>query len=306
MMSENMRFAHYNIIAKEIEAEIKAGADGIIVTHGTDTLHYTSAALAFILEDLPVPVLLVGAQRSSDRGSSDAAYNLLSAATFIASSNFAEVAICMHKNMEDDLCWILPATKTRKMHTSRRDAFRPVNTKPFAEVNCRKKQINFLRDNYTQKGDRKLKLKLFNEKIKVGVVKCHTNMFAEEFEFFRGYDGIVIEGMGLGQIPNTKIDEFSAESEKILGAVKELAKKIVVVLAPQTIYGRVNMNVYSEGRKNIEAGILGDYCDMTPETAFIKLAWLLSNYPKEEAKTLFSQSLRREISERTEKETFLI
>jgi glutamyl-tRNA(Gln) amidotransferase subunit D len=306
MMSENMRFAHYNIIAKEIEKEIKEGADGIIVTHGTDTLHYTSAALSFMLDNLAVPVILVGSQRSSDRGSSDAGYNLLSAATFISCSNFSEVAICMHKNSEDDICWILPGTKTRKMHTSRRDAFRPINAKAYAEIHYKQRQVNFLRDDYKKKSGGKLSVKLFNEKIKVGIIKCHTNMFADEFESFKGYDGLIIEGMGLGQIPNSKIDDLTKESEKIIHAVAELAKKTVVCLAPQTIYGRVNMNVYSEGRKNLEAGIIGDYCDMTPETAFIKLSWLLSNYSKEDAKKLYLQNLAGEISERTEKETFLV
>ncbi len=306
MMSENMRFPHYNIIAKEIEKEIKEGSEGIIVTQGTDTLHYSSAALAFALENLPVPVIFVGAQRSSDRGSSDAAYNLLSAVTFIVNSNFAEVGVCMHKNLDDDICWILPGTKCRKMHTSRRDAFRPINSKPFAEVHYKKKKIKFLRNDYKKKSKNKLKLKLFNEKIKVGLLKTHTNMYADEFACFKNYDGLVIEGTALGQIPNTKIDEFTAESEKIINTIKEMTKKSVVVFASQSIYGRVDMNVYREGRVNLEAGIVGNFSDMTPETTFIKLAWLLSNYKKEETKGLIGKGIRGEISERTERDTFLI
>ena len=123
MFSEDMRFAHYSLMAKEIEKEIQKGVCGIILTHGTDTMTYTSAALAFMFEGLPIPVVLVGAQRSSDRGSSDAAVNLLCAAEFIAKTDFAGVAICMHENMSDNSCVILPATKTKKLHTSRRDAF---------------------------------------------------------------------------------------------------------------------------------------------------------------------------------------
>ncbi len=123
MLSENMNFNHYNLLAKEIKKEIEKGVEGIIITHGTDTLHYTSSALSFILEDLPIPVILVGAQRSSDRGSSDASLNLISAINFITKTDFAEVAICMHSSMEDTSCSILPGTKTRKLHTSRRDAF---------------------------------------------------------------------------------------------------------------------------------------------------------------------------------------
>jgi len=182
MQSEFMRFAHYNLLAKEIEKEVKEGVDGIIITHGTDTMHYSSAALAFILNDLPVPVILVGAQRSSDRGSSDAFQNLISAAYFIAHSDFGEVAICMHHSMSDKHCVILPATKTRKMHTSRRDAFRPINIKEFARVNFEDKKIHFENSDYARKDKkRKLNLMLINEKLKIGLLKQHPNMTAEEY-----------------------------------------------------------------------------------------------------------------------------
>ena len=155
MQSEMMRFVHYNLMAKEVENEIKSGTDGIIITHGTDTMHYTSAALSFILDDLPVPVILVGSQRSSDRGSSDAGLNLISACYFIANSDFADVAICMHENLNDESCLILPALKTRKMHTSRRDAFRPINTTPIVRVNFNFKNISFLNKNNNKKEKRK-------------------------------------------------------------------------------------------------------------------------------------------------------
>ena len=164
MWSEDMRFAHYNLIAKEIAAEINKGVDGIVVTHGTDTLHYTAAALAFMFEKVPVPVILVGAQRSSDRGSSDAAWNLLSALTFAARSDFGDIAICMHENMNDDKCVILPATKSRKMHSSRRDAFKAVNTTPWAYVSPKTGGIEFLRQDYRRKSTGKVKPTFFKDK----------------------------------------------------------------------------------------------------------------------------------------------
>ncbi len=306
MQSEMMRFAHYNIMAKEIEKEIKKGVDGIIITHGTDTMHYTSAALRFILEDLSVPVILVGSQRSSDRGSTDAAVNLISACYFIANSDFADVAICMHENMSDDSCLILPALKTRKMHTSRRDAFRPINAKPIARINFSEKNISFMKKNYDKKSDKKLKLKLFNEKIKVGIVKTHTNMFAEEFLAYKNFDGLVVEGTGLGHLPNEEIDEHTKENKKIFDSLKKMIKEgLIVVMSSQTIYGRIQMNVYTPMRELQGIGVLGHLSDMTPETAFIKLAWLLSNCKKDEVKQLISKNLKGEISERIEDGTFL-
>ncbi|MBI2580804.1 Glu-tRNA(Gln) amidotransferase subunit GatD [Candidatus Woesearchaeota archaeon] len=308
MQSEMMRFPHYNLIAKEVKKEIESGADGVIVTHGTDTMHYTSAALAFILDNLQVPVILVGAQRSSDRGSTDAALNLISAAYFIANSDFCGVAICMHENMSDTSNLILPATKTRKMHTSRRDAFRPINTIAIARVDYEAKNITFFGShNKKSAAVNNKKLQLFNEKIKVGVIKTHTNMFASEFLAFKGFDGLVVEGTGLGHLPNEEIDKFTAENKKIFAAVKTLiGSGTIVVMAPQTIYGRIQLNVYTPQREIQSIGVLGHLSDMTPETTFIKLAWLLSNYGKKEAKELITKNLRGEISERTEPDAFLV
>src|SRR3989344_3217277 len=130
MWSGDMRFAHYNIMAKAIAEEIKKGVCGIIITHGTDTMGYTAAGLSFMLEGLNIPVILVGSQRSSDRGSTDAEMNLVCATQFIIKSGFKGVAICMHDTMSDDACVILPACKTRKMHSSRRDAFKSINVEP--------------------------------------------------------------------------------------------------------------------------------------------------------------------------------
>jgi len=307
MQSEMMRFPHYNIMAKEIEKEIKSGTDGIIITHGTDTMHYSSAALRFILEDLSVPVILVGSQRSSDRGSSDAGLNLISACYFIANSDFADVAICMHENLSDESCLILPALKTRKMHTSRRDAFRPINTTPVARVNFNDKNISFMKKGYSKKDNKKLKLKLFNEKIKVGLIKTHTNMFAEEFLAYKNFDGLVVEGTGLGHLPNEETDEYTKENKKIFDSLKEMIKNgLITVMSSQTIYGRIQMNVYTPMRELQEIGVLGHLSDMTPETTFIKLAWLLSNYKKKEVKDLITKNLKGEISERIEDKTFLI
>lgn len=289
LWSGDMRFAHYNIIAKEI---LKAkDVDGIIITHGTDTMHYTAAALSFMLDNLNIPIILTGAQRSSDRGSSDAAINLLCAANFITKSNFADVGICMHSSMNDDTCYILPGLKTRKMHTSRRDAFQPINAKPIALVDVKGK-IKYINQKYNKKeGKKTIKATYFNENLKIGILKAHPNLFAEEITNYSKFDGLIIEGTGLGHLSVDKIDKYTTENEKIFLALKSL--KIPVVMCSQTIFGRINLNVYSYGRKIQDYVINGK--DMTPETAFIKLAWLLSN--KKDPK-LIESNLKHEINER--------
>lgn len=231
--------------------------------------------------------------------------NLICACKFIATTDFADVAICMHKNVEDKKCVILPATKTRKMHTSRRDAFKPIDTQPWAEVDYDTNNVYFINKDHKKRADRKLKLKLIKEKLKIGLLKVHTNMYAKEIEAYKGFDGLVIEGTGLGHAPITKSDEYTKENAKIFEAIKRLAKKTVIVMAPQTIYGRLQMNVYSPGRKIQEIGVLGNGSDMTPETTFIKLAWLLSNYKKEQVKELITKDLRGEISTKISADEFL-
>ncbi len=297
MASDDMRFSHYNLLAKEIANEVKSGTNGIIITHGTDTMHYTAAALSFILENLPIPVILIGAQRSSDRGSSDAAMNFISACHFIAKTDYNGTVICMHKTMDDDICVILPGLKSRKMHSSRRDAFKAINSKAIAEIEYLTGKVKFLQSHPKPNHDKQLELKLLNEKLKIGLIKAHPQMHAAELDCYDNFDGLILEGTGLGHFPISKIDEFTTEHIKIRNKIKELAKKMPVVMTTQTIYGRVQMNVYGAGREIQNMGVIGNYNDMTPETAFIKLAWLLSNYPHK-VKELISINLKGEINKR--------
>lgn len=292
MSSDDMRFSNYNFMAKEIAKEIKEGVDGIIITQGTDTMALTSAALSFILENLSIPVLLVGSQRSSDRGSSDAGLNLLSAVYFMLETDFAEVGVCMHKGMNDDYCVILPGLKCRKMHSSRRDAFHAINARPYAEVNFALKKVHIIDNSFRKRSKKELELKLFKE-VKVGWLRSRPEMFANEVKVFSKYDALLLEGTGLGHMPISS----DKENEKILAELKKLAKKIPIAMSVQTINGRVDMNVYSPGRTLIDIGVLGNYSDMHPETAYIKLAWLVSNYPKE-VRELFDKDLRGELRER--------
>ncbi len=302
MMSEDMRFSNYQMMIKAIEEAIrKGGIQGIILGHGTDTMTYTAAALSFALENLPVPVIMVGAQRSSDRGSSDAAINLICAAEFIKQTDFAGVGICMHEKSDDDRCVILPGTKTRKMHTSRRDAFKPINDKPIARIYFRDKRVEYLRKDYAR-ADAKKKFKAwpgFEER--VGLLKSHPNMHPEELLFYaeKKYQGLVVEGTGLGHMPtNTPENIPNYEALK-----KLLASGCLVVMASQCIYGRVHGHVYTNLRRLSEIGVIfGE--DMLGETAFVKLAWLLGNFPREKVVEMLTENLRGEITRSTRLDTF--
>src|SRR3989344_4983053 len=302
MWSDDLRFRHIGIIAEEVRKEASKGVAGVIVGMGTDNLAVAAAALAFALEECPLPVLLVGAQKSSDRGSSDAAMNLICAANFIAKTDFSGVAICMHYSPSDNACAILPACKTRKLHTSRRDAFRAVNDSVIATVNYGNGQIDFIKKDYKRKisGAKVLAKPNFEER--VALLKITINMFPEQFEFFskNGFKGLVIEGTGLGHTPGHMPDEITKKAhKKIFPAIKKFVKLGgIAVMTSQCLFGRVQMRVYNKGTDLLELGVISGE-DLLPETAFVKLAWLLGNYKdKEKVKSLMQKNLRGEINER--------
>jgi len=305
MWSDDLRFKHFALIASVIEKHVKKGVKGIIIGMGTDNLAVAAAALSFIVEQTPIPILFVGSQRSSDRGGSDGGMNLICAAEFIAKSDFTGVAICMHESENDNNCLILPATKTYKIHSSRRDAFKPINTDAIARVNYQTKTIQFLNKQQPKPSNQSLMLKPKMEE-KVGLLKIHIHMMPEQFEFYQGYKGLIIEGTGLGHTPGQVPNPESAIHKKIYPVIKKLTQSgCIVVMTTQCIFGGVNMNVYDKGRDLMNLGVIPGE-DMLANTAFVKLSWLLANYPKEKVKELIGQNMRGEInSQHNYKEDFL-
>ena len=295
MMSEDMLIEDYKKLSRAVQKHAKK-VDGIIIGHGTDTLAYSAAALSFIFEKINIPVLIVGSQRSPDRGSTDAVMNLICAAEFIAKSDFVGVGICMHHSTNDDECAILPGTKTRKMHTSRRDAFKAINDTPIALVNYKTKEIRFLKDTYSKKTkDDEIIAKDDFEK-DTGLLKVHPVMKNRLFELFsESYKGFVLEGTGLGHAP-TNLGDENLKNHATLK--KYIAEGGIVAVTSQCLFGSVHPYVYVNLRRLSSIGCV--YCkDMLPETALIKLSWLLGNYKDvEQIKRLLVTNLRGEINER--------
>ena len=295
MWSDDLRFAHFELIAKSIEKYVKKGVDGIIIGMGTDNLAVASAALSFIIESSPVPIILVGAQRSSDRGSTDAAMNVVCAAHFITQTDFGGVAICMHEHSSDTTCAILPGTKTAKLHSSRRDAFQAVNDSAIASVNYKTGDVTYGKDVYRRKAKELVVTPKMEEK--VGLLKIHVNMVPEQFLLYKGWKGLVVEGTGLGHMPTQVPNDDAKIHAKIAKAIEDvIASGCVVVMTTQCVFGQVNMNVYSKGRDHLQAGVIPGQ-DMLANTALVKLSWLLANYEKEKIPLLLQQNLRGEINE---------
>jgi len=298
LLSEDMTPSHWLSIARDVEKEIKSGIEGIVLMHGTDTLHYTSAALSFMLQSLPVPVILVGAQRSSDRGSSDNSVNL-TCSTIAATSDIAEVSVCMHGSMSDEFCYLHQGTKVRKLHTSRRDAFQSVNVSPFAKISYPENKIEYLRTDYNKRDKKSVKL---DDKINssVGLIYTYPGIKPEFIDSLsKLFEGIIIAGTGLGHVPtNQSNDKFT---RSLVPNLKNLIDSgIPVVIAPQTIFGRLDMNVYTAGRLLNEIGIIGNQCDWTPETALVKLMWTLGHTKDmKKVKEMMLTNVAGEIGNRT-------
>jgi glutamyl-tRNA(Gln) amidotransferase subunit D len=289
IFSENITSKHWIETAKTVAKHIRNGVAGVVVAHGTDTLGYTAAALSFALQDLPVPVIMVASQRSADRPSSDAATNLVGAVKAAAAAPFAEVVIAMHETVSDTSIVFHRGTKARKCHTSRRDTFKSVNALPLARLEDDK--IRMLTKSFRKRDvSRKLKLNPnFDEK--VALVKAYPDLNPEVIDWYveKGYRGIILEGTGLGHV-----------GDYCFSAIREAIEKgVVVAMTSQCIWGRLNMNVYDQGRDLLAMGVLS-FDDMLPETAFVKLRWVLGQTTEtEEVKKLLMENIANEYSPRT-------
>lgn len=294
VFSEHMTPALWTRIGRAAAHELNRGARGVVIAHGTDTMGYTAAALSFMLIGLFRPVVLVGSQRSSDRPSSDAALNLISAVSVASTSDIAEVTVVMHGSTSDDYCLVHRGTRVRKCHTSRRDAFHSINDLPLAVV--RGSEIRLLRTDYrraAEKGRVRVDAK-FDPR--VVLIKATPGASADLIRAAvdRGYHGIVLEGTGLGHAPSSMFD----------GIKHAISAGIPVVMTSQCLWGRINMNVYSTGRDLLSLGVI-PADDMLPETAYVKLMWVLGHTRRmEKVAQLMRQNVAGEISERTRADTY--
>ncbi len=307
LQSEDLTPKEWKTIAETIAKDLNSGCIGAIVAHGTDTMHYTAAALSFMLRDLNKPVALVGAQRSPDRGSFDGAMNLLCAAHY-AKSDFAEVAIVMHGTSSDDYCLAHRGTKVRKMHTTRRDAFKSVNATPLAKIFTDGK-IEQLNADAKKRNVAAGKVEVdaaFEEK--TALVKVFPGASPEIMEFFveKKYKGVVLEAFALGHVP-TIMAEGSKHKSWIPAIKRAIDSGVSIAVATQCLYGTTNPFVYSNLRAVSSLGAI--YCkDMLPETAYVKLGWVLGHFKKENAegvKEMMEKNIAGEYNERLTEADFL-
>ncbi|MDD5417382.1 MAG: Glu-tRNA(Gln) amidotransferase subunit GatD [Candidatus Nanoarchaeia archaeon] len=298
--SEDMTPDEWAVLAKETAKELNSGSRGVIITHGTDTLHYTSAALSFMLKNLSKPVAIVGAQRSPDRGSFDGAMNLLCAGHY-TKSDLGEVAVVMHAETDDSYCFAIQGTKVRKMHSSMRNAFRPVNDLPLAKIWTDGK-MEVVDKNHTKFRDEKVKADVKFEK-KVSLLKVFPGSSPEILSHYleSGYKGVVIEATAFGHVPT----ETLKRKASWIPIIKKASKDMFIGITGQTIYGRTNPYVYRNLRVLANAGAV-HLEDMLPETAYVKLGWVMGHEQEHSnIKNMMLTNMAGEITKRTLYSTFL-
>ncbi|GAB3019038.1 Glu-tRNA(Gln) amidotransferase subunit GatD [Natronobiforma cellulositropha] len=282
ILSENMTPETWQELAAAVAEEIEAGADGVVVMHGTDTMQYSASALAFALET-PVPVVFTGSQRSADRPSSDNVMNAVCAVE-TAKGDCAEVLVCMHASDDDDTCALHRGTRVRKNHTSRRDAFETVGASPLGEIDYESLEATF-RGDYQRRGETDLSISSALE-TDVDLLKFTPGMDPAFLDVADGKAGLVLEGTGLGHV-----------STDLIPKITQLVEDgTTVVMTSQCLEGRVCDRVYDTGRDLLEAGVV-EAEDTLPGTAMVKLMWALAN--AEDVEEAMGTSIAGEITRRS-------
>ena len=283
--SEQMNPEDWKNMAEKVIEKIKDENQGIIIGHGTDTMAYTSAALSFALVNCPIPVILTGAQRSTDRPSSDASLNMISSVIVASKNQLNGVYLAMHSSIEDNEVSIHCGTRVRKNHTSRRDAFQSIGIEPIAIVNQGNVTINKKFNDNKNKFEIKVN---FDEN--VSLLKFHPGFNPKIIDAIvdSNTKGIILEGTGLGHV-----------NSKCNSAIKRaIDKGMFVGMTSQCLNGRIKMTVYSAGRDLLKLGVI-PLEDMLPETALVKLMWAYGNYKDEEIQKIMTTNIAGEFTERS-------
>ena len=278
LASEDMKPEHWEGMANKIKEMHDKKDHGIVIGHGTDTMSYSAAALSFQLPEISNPVVFTGAQRSPDRPSSDAHLNLVGAAK-TAMSDLGEIGIAMHETTDDENVAIWRGNRTRKAHSSKRNAFRSPNEGPLGIV---KDKIEWKRKYRSTVESTTIKAG-FDDNI--GMIWSHPGLKVNDWEnSVSNKNGVVIAGTGLGHI-----------NSELLDVIEKTSKDIPVAMSSQCLSGSTNLNVYRNGRKLLERGVVETY-DMSPETALVKMMWL-SKHHQENVRTMMGENLVGEISD---------
>ncbi|MFW9908611.1 MAG: asparaginase [Candidatus Thorarchaeota archaeon] len=259
--SANFQPHHWQDIAtavKEVDEEIP-DLNGIVVTHGTDTMVYSASAVSFMVQDFGKPIVFTGSQISAAIPWSDGPRNLLDAIRLAAYADLAETCIVFNGEIHRP-------TRTKKTRSNTYDAFDTMDPRPIG-VMAREIVLyegRRIRHNLVPRFDTRLDDRVFLLKVFPGIPPRILSRIVD-----MGYHGIVLEGYGEGSLP-------SEENSLTDGISQAISMGCFIVVSSQCTYGQTDLSVYEVGRAALEVGAMGAQ-DMTSEAALVKLAWVLGH-----------------------------
>lgn len=285
MWSDDIRPIHWNMMIDACQNAFDSGSVGVVITHGTDTLHISASALSFAFAGnggKPAGrIVFTGSQRSSDRASSDATENLLSAVYWAANgpevTGVGDAAVTvMHAGSGDGVCAVSPGVAVRKMHSTRRNAFQMVNGERISEITINRAGLSHTPVSLTSEREISAPTK-YDTNIKIAQFMAGPHLYKDLLDsaISYGYSAVIIHGTGLGHLPIENPNGDAPENEELYNTIKSC--QIPIIIANQCINGPVDLNVYSKGRNQQDIGVLGHGGTSSPEALLVKVHWALSN-----------------------------
>jgi glutamyl-tRNA(Gln) amidotransferase subunit D len=249
-------------VAEAVYKSIKDGVDGVVVLHGTDTMQYTASALSFMLGYPEVPVVLTGAMTPGGNPGSDGPGNVRAAIRVAANADLGHVCVVFSADPDMERKLIIKGTRAKKIHSHAVNAFASINEEPLGQVVGDRIE---LRDDRIRRGERRSYLNT-QLNTRAGLVKMTPTITDEIMEkILTLYDGVVIEGTGLGHIRT---------DDKFINIVESYGRPVVITT--QCLHGGEKLGIYALDKKILGIKNIIPTGDMLPETALVKLMWSMA------------------------------